>query len=227
MKMSKINKMNIDDIISHTICIGHFRTIKKRMLNLPMTFGLDGELGRLIGHLHGDGHVSHKSIFINYSNMEKLLVTNFNLHFNHVFGLSLTLCKNKSGLYSCSLRSKNYSWLIKKLINKIDGRSNLPVAFERGFFSALFDDETSFTVTNRRAHMHFGMKNRNIVNKAWKWLQKNGVKASNIYVDVKFRKNRFYYFYASKKQFKMLHKITEITSPSKCTKFYKIVEVVR
>ena len=224
--MLEINKMKIHEIISSIDLIGYSKTNKNRMLKLPKIFKLDYKLGRLLGHLNGNGHISDKSDLINYSNMEKLLVWNFKIYFKDIFGLDLTLCRNKSNLYSCSMRNKNYFWLINELINKINSQRNLPQKFQKGFFSALFDDEASVTVTDKRAHMHFGMINIHIVNNFHTWLQENKIKTSNIYIDTKFRKNKFYYFYVPKTQFKLFDEFIDITSPMKSRKFNNAIEVM-
>ena len=226
LKMLRLTDYNKSDVISEVKLIGHFRTHNDKMLNLPFVFKIDYNLGMILGHLFGDGHISKTSDLISYNNSDMQLVKNFKENFRALFDHDLTICKNSSDMYSCSLRSKNYYWLIKKIIYKVNKIDKLPNDFEIGFFSALFDDEGSFTVTDKRAHIHFGMRNKILVSKAHNWLKRNNIMPSNIYVDRKFRKSVFYYFYVSKKQFKFLDKVIDIKSKPKIERFHRAMGVV-
>ena len=66
--------------------------------------------------------------------------------------------------------------------------------------------------------MYIGMKNKKIIYNLYNWLKTNGIKIGNVYIDKRFRKHIFYYFYVTKRQFKLLDKIIDIESPLKCKK---------
>ncbi|MBI2075747.1 MAG: LAGLIDADG family homing endonuclease [Candidatus Aenigmarchaeota archaeon] len=211
----RINKLDLEEITPHIESIGEFRTHKSKMLRLPASFKFDYTLGRIIGHLHGDGCISGN--LVNYSNTNKRLVKFFQEEFKKVFDFSMPIIIKSKKMYSCSTRNKNYVWLVNRVIGKMDNKI-LSSQFNRGFYSAIFDDEGSVTIRNRYAQIFVGMNNERIVNDMRNWLIRNGIKASILCIDTKFRKNNFYYFYVFGKQFKDISRLLDVRHEKKLKK---------